>query len=76
MTVNPHVPALTQVKIDEYTRYEEAEGAVDLLADPKFPVEYLSLVGCDRRIVERVLGRLGWGRVALSGLGPAPGSPC
>lgn len=69
MTINSYVPALTQVKIGEYTRYEDAERAVDLLADRKFPVEYLTLVGCDLRLVERVMGRLSWGRVALSGLG-------
>lgn len=69
MTVNSHAPVLAQVKIEEYTRYEDAERAVDRLADQKFPVESLTLVGCDLRLVERVMGRLSWGRAALSGLG-------
>jgi hypothetical protein len=38
------------------------------LADQKFPVENLAIVGTDLRQVERVTGRLSWGKVALGGL--------
>lgn len=55
-------------KVADYGNYSDAERAVDSLSDAKFPVENLTIVGCDLRMVERVLRRLWWGRAALSGL--------
>jgi hypothetical protein len=57
-----------QVMVEEYLRYEDAERAVDHLADRKYPVEHLTVVGCDLRLVETVIARLTWGRVALGGV--------
>ncbi|MFE6307181.1 general stress protein [Nocardiopsis sp. NPDC057823] len=58
--------------IGSYTAYAEAQRAVDHLAANGFPVEDLTIVGTGPRVVERVTGRLTWGRVlgsaALSGV--------
>ncbi|WP_404371605.1 general stress protein [Kytococcus sedentarius] len=51
-----------------YDDYAEAQGAVDHLSDKGFPVDQLAIVGSDLRQVERVTGRLSWGRVLLGGL--------
>ncbi|MCU1636310.1 MAG: hypothetical protein JWQ68_1549 [Cryobacterium sp.] len=50
-----------------YETYAEAQGAVDRLAKADFPVKQLSIVGNDLKSVERVTGKLTWGRVALAG---------
>lgn len=51
-----------------FDRYEDAQKAVDFLADHEFPVENCMIVGTDLKQVERVTGRLTTGRVALGGL--------
>jgi hypothetical protein len=51
-----------------YDDYAGAQKAVDTLSDNGFPVQNTAIVGVDVRIVESVLGRLTWGRAALSGL--------
>jgi len=48
-------------------RYEDAQTLVDRLSDDGFPVDHLTIVGRDLRIVERVTGRLDAVRAALSG---------
>jgi len=50
-----------------YDTYEDAQKAVDYLADHQFPVERLAIVGTDLKSVERVTGRLTWGKVLLTG---------
>ncbi|MET4225945.1 general stress protein [Oerskovia enterophila] len=55
-------------QIASYATYLEAQKAVDYLSDNKFAVEYVTIVGTDLRMVERVMGRLTYGRVALAGL--------
>lgn len=50
-----------------YETYAEAQAAVDTLAKADFPVKQLSIVGNDLNSVERVTGKLTWGRVALAG---------
>ena len=63
------VPGLpTGLSVGTYDSYADAQRAVDHLADQKFPVENLAIVGTDLRQVERVTGRLSWGKVALGGL--------
>ncbi|GAA1713571.1 hypothetical protein GCM10009809_07200 [Isoptericola hypogeus] len=64
----PRVP--TPPRGDEvaaFDTYLEAQQAVDYLSDNKFPVEHVTIVGTDLRMVERVTGRLSYGRVALAG---------
>ncbi|WP_026555600.1 general stress protein [Arthrobacter sp. 35W] len=53
--------------IGSYTSYLDAQKAVDYLADQKFPVQLVSIVGNDLKMVERVTGKLSYPRVALSG---------
>ena len=53
--------------IGSYDTYQEAQRAVDHLADSDFPVRDVTIVGVDLMLVERVIGRLTWGRVLLSG---------
>ena len=63
------VPGLpTGLSVGTYDSYADAQKAVDHLSDEKFPVENLAIVGTDLRQVERVTGRLSWGKVALGGL--------
>jgi len=51
-----------------YQTYAEAQKVVDFLADSKFPVQNLAIVGTELRSVERVLGRRTWGTVLLGGV--------
>lgn len=50
-----------------YGTYAEAQRAVDALADAGFPVQNCMIVGTDLKQVERITGRLTWGRVAAAG---------
>lgn len=64
----PLVPELPKGEIvSTYDRYEDAKHAVDLLVRGDFPVREVSIVGNDVRSVERVTGKLTYGRVALMG---------
>lgn len=53
--------------VGSYATYAEAQRAVDFLADENFPVRDVTIVGVDLMLVERVIGRLTWGRVLMSG---------
>jgi hypothetical protein len=53
--------------VGSYNSYLDAQKAVDYLADQQFPVQLVSIVGNDLKMVERVTGRLTYPRVALSG---------
>ena len=65
----PSVPTLPQgEQVAVYGTYLEAQRAVDHLADKEFPVQLVTIVGTDLRMVERVTGRLSYPRVALAGL--------
>lgn len=55
------------VHVGSYDTYEQAQAAVDHLADQRFAVENVTIIGTDLRQVERVLGRLTWGRVLTAG---------
>lgn len=48
--------------------YDAAQKAVDHLSDHEFPVENVLIVGTDLKQLERVTGRLTWGRVIISGV--------
>lgn len=64
----PRVPTPPRgQEIASYGTYLEAQKAVDYLSDNKFAVEVVTIVGTDLRMVERVTGRLTYGRVALAG---------
>src|SRR5919112_4514590 len=51
-----------------YQTYADAQKAVDYLADERFDVQNLAIVGTDLKSVERVLGRRNWGTVVTQGL--------
>ncbi len=53
--------------VGSYSSYLDAQKAVDYLADQQFPVQMVSIVGNELKMVERVTGRLTYPRVALSG---------
>ena len=53
--------------IGSYDTYVEAQRAVDFLSDQQFPVQHVSIVGSDLKMVENVLGRLTRGRAAMAG---------
>jgi hypothetical protein len=51
-----------------YDDYAAAQQAVDTLSDKGFPVQNVAIVGVDVRIVESVIGRVTWGRAAISNM--------
>jgi hypothetical protein len=53
--------------VASYDDYAGAQAAVDRLSDDGFPVDELSIVGSDLRLVEKVTGRLTKAKAALSG---------
>ena len=55
------------VQVGSYDNYQQAQRAVDFLSDEKFPVENVTIIGSDLRMVERVTGRLSWGRAIGAG---------
>ncbi len=55
--------------IAQYATYLEAQQAVDFLSDQHFPVQAVTIVGVDLKMVERVTGRLTYARAAMLGFG-------
>nr|WP_026197352.1 general stress protein [Sciscionella marina] len=53
--------------IGSYETYEEAQRAVDYLADSEFAVQDVTIVGVDLMSVERVVARLTWGKILANG---------
>ena len=53
--------------IGKFTEYAEAVAFVDVLVNHCFPAGAVAIVGKDLRTVERVRGRMTYGRIALSG---------
>ena len=51
-----------------YDDYAAAQKTVDFLSDKEFPVQHLMIVGTDLKRIERITGRLTWGRVAVGGI--------
>jgi hypothetical protein len=65
--VRPNEPA-RQV-IATFDNYADAERAVDYLADNRFEVDRVAIVGRDLELVEQVTGRMNYGWAALRGAG-------
>lgn len=55
--------------IASYPTYADAQHAVDTLADQRFPVSGLAIVGANLQSFERITGRRGFGRAAAEGAG-------
>jgi hypothetical protein len=66
MSMSVSMP-LGGVQVGSYDSYEQAQAAVDFLSDEKFPVENVTIVGSDLKMVEKVTGRLTWGRALAAG---------
>jgi hypothetical protein len=60
------------VTVAAFETYAEAQRAVDHLSDSKFPVEHVTIVGTDLRLVENVLGR--WTVPRAAGAGALTGA--
>src|SRR5690606_26577967 len=54
-------------EIAAYETYAEAQRAVDFLADSEFPVQKVTIVGTDLKMVERITGRRTYATAALQG---------
>lgn len=54
--------------VGSYDSYEQAQRAVDFLAENDFPLPDITIVGVDLMLVERVTGRLSWRRVLSTGV--------
>ena len=61
------MPTPPSTTIAEFDTYEEAQALVDRLSDAKFAVEHVRIIGTGLTTVEQVLGRMTYGRAALSG---------
>ena len=61
-------PRPSGLPIGTYDTYLEAQRAVDYLSDEKFAVEHVTIVGNNLRQVEKITGRLSWGRAMTAGL--------
>jgi len=66
MSMSVSMP-LGGVQVGSYDSYQQAQAAVDHLSDEKFPVENVTIIGSDLRMIERVTGRLNWGRAIAAG---------
>ncbi|WP_448810566.1 general stress protein [Agromyces bauzanensis] len=53
--------------VASFETYAEAQAAIDALAKADFPVKELAIVGTDLTSVERITGKLSWGRAAGAG---------
>jgi hypothetical protein len=56
-----------KVVLASYRGYDAAQHAVDILAQQKFPVEHVTIVGTGLRLQEQVLGRWTLGRALFAG---------
>lgn len=73
----PQIPAVedmmhgaslpTGTEVASYATHNEAQAAVDYLAEHDFDIRSVSIVGMDVHLVEHITGRLGVGRVAFGG---------
>jgi heat induced stress protein YflT len=59
--------AANRVPVATFTNYSEAERAVEYLAEVRFPIERVAIVGEDVHMVEQVVNRLSFGRAAWHG---------
>ncbi|WP_328607289.1 magnesium transporter [Amycolatopsis sp. NBC_00345] len=63
----PQLPTMpTGWPIGSYESYEQAQRAVDHLASTDFPVTDVTIVGVQPMLVERIAGRMTWGKLLSS----------
>ncbi|NIJ06012.1 general stress protein [Frigoribacterium faeni] len=64
----PAVPTLPRGDVlGTYASYPEAQAVVERLSHAEFPIRQLAIIGNELTTVERVTGRLTYGRAALAG---------
>jgi hypothetical protein len=64
----PRFPSIPRGEVvATFESYEDAQKAVDALSHAEFPVKELSIIGNDLTSVERVTGKLSYGRAAGAG---------
>jgi hypothetical protein len=64
----PVIPTLPRGEVlGTYDTYLEAQAVVDRLSKAEFPVKQLAILGNDLKTVERVTGKLTYGRAAAAG---------
>ena len=56
------------VVVASFPTYAEAQAAVNKVSEAEAEIRGLAIVGNDLKLVERVMGRLTWGKVALNGM--------
>lgn len=65
---SPGMPVMPRGDVlGTYDTYQEAQHVVDKLAKADFDVRQLSIIGSDLKTIERVTGKLTYGRSALAG---------
>jgi hypothetical protein len=62
-----NVAGTHKVVLESYNSHEAAQHTVDILAEHKFPVEHVTIVGCGLRLEERIIGRWTLGRAVIAG---------
>ncbi|MDQ2755785.1 MAG: hypothetical protein M3Y71_04370 [Actinomycetota bacterium] len=75
MSTQANTPRMHQARLSlEYPMslgifdsYDAAQKAVDTLSDEEFPVQNCLIVGTELKQLERITGRLTWGRVLAAG---------
>ncbi|MCB0919514.1 MAG: hypothetical protein KDC39_13215 [Actinobacteria bacterium] len=69
MSMPPGERDLTQRPLlKSFEDYPQVQQAVDQLSAANFPVEAVTIVGVDLKMVESILGRTSWARAAVGGL--------
>ncbi|ROP75951.1 MULTISPECIES: general stress protein [unclassified Frigoribacterium] len=64
----PSIPTLPRGDVlGTYASYPEAQAVVERLSHADFPIKQLAIIGNELTTVERVTGRLTYGRAALAG---------
>ncbi len=56
------------VVVASYETYDQAQAAVTKVSGAQAEIAGLAIIGNDLKLVERIVGRLTWGKVALQGL--------
>ncbi len=64
-----HAGTPHKVVLGTYNSHPAAQHSVDILAEHKFPVEHVTIVGTGLKLEERVLGRWSLGRAMAAGVG-------
>lgn len=64
---NNDLPVKGGSSLASFTDYKQAVSFVEKLIENDFPAKLVSIIGTDLKTVETIKGKLGYGRVSLSG---------